>query len=318
MVTVRHGLKYSSNYTNSLHSHLLGLCALFETLSPYYIRLKGIYSHGIRSAFWNLARQDLICAYFTRSATQLNPDNLPLWCSAGLAVDENKRLQISSLRERGLTEEDQAANGILWLVSKIVNFLSRAKQAQLAQLIGLSTLDLPSNEHSIDPTVWLQLCFDLQMWFDILPETFRPSARIDRPTGLIGPIESKLTLFPEIFYGLPACATAMQYYHFGRIALLLNQPTDAISGLSISFDRLHGYREVTKVDHHSREICGIALGCPHSAVRVFMVPLLYAVGNCLEDTVERQIILDLLRGVKSDLGWVTDYAIERLQQSWNN
>ncbi|GAE00190.1 hypothetical protein PVAR5_8927 [Paecilomyces variotii No. 5] len=191
--------------------HLLGICALFEAIPPYDITWNGIYSHGIRAAFWNLARQDLISAYFTRSATQLDPENLPLWCSAGISIDENRQFQMSLLRERGLTKEDQAANGILWLVSKIVNFLSRAKQAQLAQLIGLSTLELPTSQHTNpDPAMWLQLCFDLQTWFNILPETFRSSVRIDRSTGLTSLMDSKLILFPEIFYGLPACATAMQ------------------------------------------------------------------------------------------------------------
>lgn len=110
----------------------------------------------------------------------------------------------------------------------------------------------------------------------------------------------------------------MQHYHFGRIALLLNRPQDVISGPSTAFDRLQGYREVTKeVEHRCREVCGIALGRPHAEVRIYMIPLLFAVGQCLESANERQIIVDLLRGVEADLGWATEYAVEKLQSSWN-
>lgn len=110
----------------------------------------------------------------------------------------------------------------------------------------------------------------------------------------------------------------MQHYHFGRIALLLNRPADVISAPSTAFDRLQGYREVTKeVEFRSREVSGIALGRPQGGVRIFMVPLLVAVGQCLENTEEHQIIVDLLRGVEADLGWTTEYAIRKLQDSWN-
>lgn len=124
--------------------------------------------------------------------------------------------------------------------------------------------------------------------------------------------------FPEIYFSLPTCAAAMQHYHFGRIALLLNRPPDVVSAPSTAFDRLQGYREVTKeVEYRCREVCGIALGRPPGGVRIYMVPLLFAVGQCLERAEERQIIVDLLRGVEADLGWPTEYAVQKLLASWN-
>ncbi|KAJ5812495.1 hypothetical protein N7474_008796 [Penicillium riverlandense] len=305
--------------------HLSGIRPLFENISQSDTMTDIIFSHGIRAAFWNFARLDFFGAYFPRSPTQLNPENLSLWRSAGISINDEGQFQICPLREGGLVKEDQAANGILWLVLKIMNLLAKVKRAQLAQLVGPSNLDLPGSQGNItagqtidpDSNTWLQLCFDLQVWFETLPETFRPSVQIYSPKDISKPNDAKSTPFPEIFFGLPTCAAAIQHYHFGRIALLLNQPTDTINTVSVSFDRLHGYREVSKeVDHHSREICGIAMGCPHSAVRLSMIPVLFAVGNCLEDVGERQIIFDLFRGVETDLGWATDYAILRLQQVW--
>jgi hypothetical protein len=121
--------------------------------------------------------------------------------------------------------------------------------------------------------------------------------------------------FPEIFYSLTSCASAMQQYHFGRLALSLNRPVDEVSGPATAFDRLQGYRELTKeVDHRCREICGVALGRPRGAARVQMITLLYAVGQCLEKTEERHIVVDLLRGIEADLGWSTAMQVQKLKR----
>ncbi|KAJ5771395.1 uncharacterized protein N7511_003446 [Penicillium nucicola] len=308
---------------NEWSQHLLGIGPLFENISQSGHMTEIMFSHGIRAAFWNFARFDFLGSYFPRSSTQLDPENQSLWRSAGITINDEGQFQIGPLREGGLIKEDQAANGILWLIFKIMNLLARVKRAQLAKVVGPSTLDLPipqdnpPADQTIDPdsSTWLQLCFDLQSWFETLPETFRPSVRTYSSKDISQP---KSTPFPEIVYGLPTCAAAILHYHFGRIALLLNQPTDNINAGSISFDRLHGYREITKeVDYHSREICGIAVGSPHSAVRLSLIPVLFAVGNCLEGVWERQIIFNLFREVESDLGWATHYAILRLQQMWS-
>jgi hypothetical protein len=168
----------------------------------------------------------------------------------------------------------------------------------------------PSQNPFPDPAVWLRLCFELQAWVESLPETFRPFLRA-------GEAEEPFTVegkpIDQIFYGRPGGAAAIQHYHFGRIALLLNQPTDPINSLSTSFDRLRGYREVSReVEFHTREICGIALGRPPDAVRIFMIPILFAVGQCLENPGEHALVPYLLSSVEMDLGWATDYTIQRL------
>ncbi|KAJ5593835.1 uncharacterized protein N7459_000043 [Penicillium hispanicum] len=310
------------------HSHLAGIRPLYESLLKTNQMGSTIFSHGIRACFWNFARQDYLGSYLTRSATHFDPGNLSLWRAAGISIDDQEKFHIEPSGPSRLCQEDQAANGLCWLVSKVMNFLARYKQSQIAQWTGSPPSNLSGGNQEMsaetsqrsypDTNAWLGLCFELQTWFEGVPETFRPCVRIEHPRDILSPLESGQMPFPEIFHSLATCAAGMQHYHFGRIALLLNRPTDAVSAPSTAFDLLQGYRELTKeVDYRSREICGVALGRPQGEVRIHMIPVLFAVGQILESVEERQIIVDLLRGVEADLGWATDYVVQRLQNSWN-
>lgn len=280
------------------------------------------FTHGIRACFWNFARQDYLGSYFTRIPTHLDPKNLALWRAAGISIDDNQKFHISSYDSAALSQEDQAANGICWLVSKVINFLAESKQSQIAQWTGSPTNKSTGNQEPAgdadnSANTWLDLCFEFQAWFEGVPETFRPCVRIDQPRDFSNPSENTRLPFPEVFYSLSTCAATMQHYHFGRIALLINQPADVVSAPSTAFDRLQGYREVTKeVEYRTREVCGVALGRPQGDVRVHMVPLLYALGQCLERAEEHQIVVNLLRGVEADLGWATEYVITKLEATW--
>ncbi|GLI80412.1 hypothetical protein PoHVEF18_008766 [Penicillium ochrochloron] len=310
------------------HMYLTGIRQVFNSLLQMKQMNSTFFSHGIRACFWNFARQDYLGSYYIRSPTHFDPTNLPLWRAAGISIDEQEKFHIVASGSIDLSQEDQTFNGLCWLVSKVVNFLAKSKQSQIAQWTGSppetssgpqETPTSSSQQPSYpDTNVWLDLCFEFQIWFEGVPETIRPCVRIENPRDVSKPPDGSQIPFPEVFHGLPTCAAAMQHYHFGRIALLLNRPQDVISGPSTAFDRLQGYREVTKeVEYRSREVCGIALGRPHSEVRIYMVLLLFAVGQCLESANERQIIVDLLRGVEADLGWATEYAVEKLHSSWN-
>lgn len=308
------------------HSHLSGIGSVFDTL----IRLKTAgplkpppYLHGTRAAFWDFARLDYLTSYMNRSATHLDPENLPLWQAAGLPIDEQGNIHHYDEAVQtgvGFTREDFAANTLTWLATKVINFLAQYRELQMAQWSSPTpSSPLASGQPAASTTsTWLKLCFEFQSWFEELPETFRPCVRIERPRDLsVVPQVSHLP-FPEIVYTKASCAATMQQYHFARIALLLNRPPDIVNAHSSAFDRLQGYREVSKeVEYRTREICGIALGRPQGAVRIYMVPLLFAVGQCLEKPEERQVVANILRGIEADLGWATEYAIEKLQGCWN-
>ncbi|KAK9849727.1 hypothetical protein MYU51_013245 [Penicillium brevicompactum] len=308
------------------HMQLSPIRPLFEALTKVYTATSALFSHGMRAAFWNFARQDYLGSYFTRSPTNLDPENLTLWRKAGITINDQKEF-VFNQSGSSLSREDQTANGLIWLNTKVINFLARSKQLQIAQWTGSPPATSPESQ-GLSPTAsqppypdtdtWLKLSFEFQTWLENIPETFRSSVRVERPKDLSSTTEGKHLPFPEIFHSLTTSAAAIQHYHFGRIALLLNRPADIISAPSTAFDRLQGYREVTKeVDFRSREVCGIALGRPQGGVRVLMVPILIAVGQCLESAEEHQIIVDLLRGVEADLGWATEYAVQKLQTSWD-
>lgn len=303
--------------------HLTGIRGVFEILMNTDQLNLTVFTHGIRACFWNFARQDYLGSYFTRCPTHFDPANLSVWRAAGISIDESEKFQISLYGSINLSQEDQAANSLCWLVCKVINFLAESKQSQIAQWTGSPANRPIGNQESAgsadrSANTWLDLSFEFQTWFERVPETFRPCVRIDHPRDFSHPSENIRLPFPEVFYSLSTCAATMQHYHFGRIALLINQPADVVSAPSTAFDRLQGYREVTKeVEYRTREACGIALGHPQGDVRVHMVPVLLALGQCLEGADEHQIILNLLRGVEADLGWATEYAVTKLEASWN-
>lgn len=283
-----------------------------------------LMTHGIRASFWAFARFDICGSYIRRQTTQFNPMNLHLWRAAGTSIDDSKGFHIVTDNAAHFKQEEQAFNGLMWLMSRVVNFLAQLETSHLDQWMGspVSTprrgMEVISHPGAIEipnSTAWLDLCLALQSWFEEIPETFSPCIRLESPKSQDG---THLP-FPEIFFSSPVCATAMQHYHFARVALLLNKPEEDTLALNNAFDRLKGYREVTKeVEFRCREVCGIAVGRPQSAVRVQMIPLLFGVGKCLEGSQEHEIILRILTEIQSDLGLKTDTVVSTLAEAWMN
>ncbi|RAH61473.1 hypothetical protein BO85DRAFT_466676 [Aspergillus piperis CBS 112811] len=291
--------------------YLTGVNSLFESLlhlnSNSSDPIK--FTHGINASFWNFARQDYLASYFNRLPTYLDPTNLPLWRAAGLTFTEAGEIDPSSSTSFS-TSEDFASNSLTYLLSKLTNFLAHLRTSQLDQLITQPSPPPTRKTPTTPPTstststTWLNLSVSFQSWVDRMPETFRPCLRLHTPR-------------PEVYYSLPSCASTMQQYHFGRLALCLNRPADVITSPTTAFDRLQGYREVTKeVDYRCKEIVGIAAARPQSCARIYMPALLFAAGQCLEKQEERQVVEELLCGIGADLGWETDSEIQRLKGLW--
>lgn len=319
--------------------HLNGIKPLFDSLlrSRPALNNDGAarFSPGVSACFWNFARQDYLASYFTRTPTHFKSHDLALWQAAGAPLDRHGALCFSqnpALANGDLSREHLATRGLIWLLSKMINFLARFKQSQLEQW-GILPISSPSPEHSLqvpaplDSTnlapstaTWMALCFEFQKWIENLPETFRACIRTEKSTQAQTPLADSpdsSRLFTEVYYSLPTCAAAMQHYHFGRLALLLNRPPDQLTAPSTAFDRLQEYRELMKeVDYRCREICGIALGRPHESVRAHMAPLLFAVGQCLEKDNERQLVTRLLQAIEADLGCITSDLVGKLEEFW--
>ncbi|OJJ73402.1 hypothetical protein ASPBRDRAFT_194353 [Aspergillus brasiliensis CBS 101740] len=291
--------------------HLTGINSLFESLLHLHDTSPDNpikFTPGINASFWNFARQDYLASYFTRLPTYLDPTNLPLWRAAGLSFTETGEISPASSTSFP-SPEDFASNSLTYLLSKLTNFLSQLRTSQLDQLITQQSpppsQPQPPSTSTSTSTTWLTLTVSFQSWVDqIMPPTFRPCLRLHTPR-------------PEVYYSLPSCASAMQQYHFGRLALCLNRPADIITSPTTAFDRLQGYREVTKeVDYRCKEIVGIALARPQSCARIYMPAFLFAAGQCFEKPGERQVVEELLSGIGADLGWETDSEIQRLKGLW--
>jgi hypothetical protein len=213
----------------------------------------------------------------------------------------------------GMMKEDLICNALVWLMAKLVNFM--ASGDEMPAELGTSWAGVPQRT-LLD--YWHNLKQQFQTWHDGLPVTFKPCASIDSsrtPRRLLR--NENEALFPEVWYSIPMCASTMQCYHMSQIQLLMNKPHESTQGRTTIATRMNSYQSVLAAcQAHSREILGISLARSDDAVRIHSVQPLYTAGQCLSDPRERQVVLDLLRGVETDIGWATDYRVRQLVQQW--
>lgn len=277
-------------------------------------------SRARKATFWNFARQDFLAAFINESQTRLNTYDLGLWRTAGLHLDENGFIEPSNTEdshypERQITmREDMISNALIWLMSKIVNFLASGDSvdhvfpqnpASPSGLIGINTMVLLVR--------WKELEKELEIWYQGLPDTFKPCAVLPRRPGR----DEARALFEEIWYSMPMCASTMQAYHMARILLIINRPHESTQRRSTVHMRLNSYRSIeNEVRDRSHKIVAIALGRPEGSVRIHQVQALFVAGQCLLEDGERRVVLELLREIERDLGWATDYRVRQLIKEW--
>jgi hypothetical protein len=295
--------------------------------TDHQLREQEIWSRAQRATFWNLAREDYLAAYINHTTTRLDVADIPLWQAAGLPTDKDGRFVSSSSATSSRMEtanEDVISNTLVWMLARIMNFLAAGENRdRILALADMPTHLLSAQQDSAIARLtdryaeWDELQCGVMDWFEKLPCTFRPCARVSRPTPEHDGSVSGPPLFSEIYFSVPMCAASVQHYHFARILLLLHQPLERLQGQSIT-DRFRRYRHISEeVGHHAREICGIALANPPGPVRIHMLQPLYLSGLCLEHRMERETILKLLRGIEAELGWTATYRVERLQADWS-
>ncbi|KAK4895018.1 hypothetical protein LTR27_006885 [Elasticomyces elasticus] len=276
--------------------HLAGLKTLLTAIS---VKQQGLgvtlpsYSAAHNACFWNFARADHQAAYINRQKTHLDPDDLDMWRSCGLQVQDNGALytdliDIKSEQSQCRQTVQLVAHTLIYLVLRVVNYLAQ------------------DSEQEWDS--WNTLNCQLELWYGNLPMTFRPCAQI-RHRHQSGAAGTQLT---EVFYSMETCAASIQLYHFARILLLVNKPRER-TGVS----RLKAYREVSsEALKHAREIIGIALGRPTPAVRVEMLLPLYIAGGCLEADDERKTLVEVMRAIEKDTGCSTSVTVNSLESEW--
>jgi hypothetical protein len=290
--------------------------------SPVSSATYNFISKARRATFWNIARQDMFAALINKTHTRLDTEDYSLWREAGLAIDDQGFLISSNTSDNGYPgegeraiSEDLICNALIWLMAKLVNFMA-VGDALNTDNMGMSWAEVPQRT-LLD--YWCNLRNQFQMWHDSLPETFQASARV-QPSNTVGRLlknESE-SMFSEVWYSIPMCASTMQTYHMSQILLFMNKPHESTQGGSTVCARLNSYQSVLAAcQRHSREIVGISLACSDDAVRIHSVQPLFTAGQCLSDARERQVVLNQLREIESDIGWATDYRVRQLSEQWH-
>ena len=294
----------------TLASHLAGLKTLLSAVSPdqqSQMQVIPSITVGRRASFWNFARADYQAAYINHQRTLLNTEDLDLWRSCGLQIQDDYSLypNPSEIRNDPLhcrQIAETVAHTLLWLVLRVMNYLA--------------------SENDETPTLrqpmWLQLTRQLDEWYTTLPQTFQPCAQIKYRLKRQGNSTSASYL-TEVFFSMNVCAAALQLYHFARILLLLNKPIESqdTSMFGSGSSQLKPYRSIpNEAVKHAHQIVGIALGRPHPAVRVEMLLPLYIAGMCLEADEERRVLLELLRAIEQDTGCSTEGRCVELMGEW--
>ncbi|CAG7921972.1 unnamed protein product [Penicillium olsonii] len=285
---------------------------------------KSSLSKARRATFWNFARQDYLAAFINESHTRLNTDDTVLWTEAGLLLDNAGFIRPSNTGAAGYPEgeetmkEDLVSNGLVWIMSKIVNFISSGDNVHLTDNRPM-TGPLGVTQQALLER-WYRLESELDAWYSGVPETFRPCARMD-PSKLThhrpAHENEDISTLQEIWFSLPMCASTMQHYHMARILLLINKPHESTSRRSTITLRLQSYRSIeADIAFHSREIVGIGLSRPDGSVRINSLQPLFVAGQCLTDARERRTTVRLLRSIECDLGWATEYRVQQLMKEW--
>lgn len=234
-----------------------------------------------------------------KTQTRLDPHDPSLWRDAGLYFNDQGCIVPSNVSESGfsedgenMTQEDITCNTLVWLQAKLVNLIAPCHYPQ-----------------SKSPDCWHGLQQQFQTWYRELPITFQPTARIETSKAL--------GQFEEIWYSMPMCASAMQSFHMSQILLLMNKPHESTQGLSTVCATLNSYQSVLMAcQQHSREIIGISLARLDDAVRIHSVQPIFTAGQCFHDPRERQVVVNLLRDIETDIGWATDYRVRQLAEQW--
>lgn len=240
-----------------------------------------------------------------------------LWTEAGLQVDSAGFVRPSNTGEDDVMKEDMISNALIWILSKIVNFIAAGDNIH----VGPNSNPIDEGPLGVKQQVllerWYRLQAELDAWYNGLPDTFRPCARIEPSRGPQDASDADDCPFPEVWYSIPMCASTMQHYHMARILLLINKPHESTARRTTVTNRLKSYRSIeSEIRYHSQEICGISMSRPDGSVRIHSLQPLFVSGQCLTEPRERRTIIRLLRGIEADLGWATEYRVKQLLKEW--
>ena len=193
--------------------------------------------------------------------TRLDTEDIQMWREAGLLIDDNgivRRNDPTAIGKESM-ELDMICNALVWLISKLVNFVAAGESFQ-----PVPAGYRPPNAEKDEPLKigvsqqklllerWVKIKDLLETWYNGLSDEFKPCARIE-PS--MHNSQEAYHVFTEIWYSLPMCSSSMQHYHMAQIFLLINRPHESTARRSNIFLRLQSYRSIdAEIMYHCREI----------------------------------------------------------------
>ncbi|KAG8623788.1 hypothetical protein KVT40_008764 [Elsinoe batatas] len=328
--------------------HLDGAKSLFDIAKEGVLNMPSERTHSNGSQtwrpsvnsriaiFWNIARQDMLDAFINNTASRLNTGDVSMWRSVGLNIADSGFIIPSNDPERfGPMQDDMVCNALVWLVMQLVNFIAAGDDVPSdLSPFGFGMRQRPLLNH------WEGLVSQFDIWFDGLPDSFRPIST----SWTDGPANNRYSrqlLVPKKWFVRPMCASTMQWYHFARIQLLHNRPhlstgqpptgstpSPSVRGPGSLAERHLSYaRTLWESKEHAREIISIGLAQSDEGVLVHSVQPLYAAGQVLHDASGgeeamreldgvRQTLVDHLRWIEKETGWATEYRVRQLLDQW--
>ena len=159
MVEVRHLTSYfEREVLINPNRHLDGVRSILDEAKANLMPDSSKPSRAQVATFWNFARCDYLAAYINHTKTRLDTGHLALWRSAGLHIEDEHVFEPTSMSSsthpvaQDDGREDMVSNGLVWILSKLMNHLAEPEQG-----------------------LWIALEHELEEWHDSLPETFTPA-----------------------------------------------------------------------------------------------------------------------------------------------
>ncbi|KAF4909291.1 Transcription activator AMTR1 [Colletotrichum viniferum] len=250
--------------------------------------------------FWSLARQDFLCAFISETQTRLNLDHVRLWQNFGLATDENSLLLpfspfcTADIRASTDVDEDSKSNELLWLLGKVVNFITSGdgiKPEDYSRPAG-QRMSLGVTQELLLQR-WEKLEMELQRWYESLPPTFAPSARTKYTTSTEG--GENVKDMEMIWYDIP---------------IIDSDPFDSVSAPEVIPAHPKGGPPTRQGD--MRDQPSRSPGCCPYPLRAATI----CCGAVFHERLEQELVLKLLSDIEKELGWATNYQVRKLTDEW--
>ncbi|KAL4789648.1 hypothetical protein BDV19DRAFT_20712 [Aspergillus venezuelensis] len=245
---------------------------------------------ALDAVFWYLTVNDMLNTFVIRRKTRIDPDDLVLWRTMGLPLDDYGRLATSFPRDAQL---------------EIILF--KALVRLMCQLL---------NADIEDSDQWLKMAEELDRWQSSVPSSFY--VPITWPPADASPTTDTDTFTRETWFASDICAITLAFYHMARMILLANCPAQSLEPWPHSAsDSLDPDKTLQQdLRKHAMEIIPIMHAMPSDTVQKYMLQPLYVAGRTLTDERERSSLLRILRAMGDDFGLFTDYRVRDLCEEW--